>query len=84
MATSEKSDGSKDKQAKLKQQMLNLEDKENRWTYFTFFFFFQEYFFSYCLRYQSITIAKKRLLMLYCFEFFSHLLFARYRQCMLQ
>lgn len=30
VATSEKSDGSKDKQAKLKQQMLNLEDKENR------------------------------------------------------
>lgn len=41
MATSEKSDGSKDKQAKLKQQMLNLEDKENRWTYFTFFFSFK-------------------------------------------
>lgn len=49
MAISEKSDGSKDKQAKLKQQMLNLEDKENRWTYFIFYF--KEYFFSNCLRY---------------------------------
>ena len=29
LVTSEKPDGSKDKQAKLKQQMLNLEDKEN-------------------------------------------------------
>ena len=29
VATSEEPNGSQDKQAKLKQQMLNLEDKEN-------------------------------------------------------